>query len=282
MVTLLPRLPGPAAEVIVRRFLEQGTLTWNGFNPRELPESVRYAATGGSPINEQQLLDFRHQLEGLAQRHGLGSATASQHAFNRFDAEAAVWLAQEPILSTGEALRDDVWSFIGTVLAPDIVQWRFGSAVRRYLGGVRNTFQRLWMRGKVLDRGADDPGRWMLLEELTEDALVQIIERPSLGGDPVLALAIGEAWLRAARHHGRSSMEPIMRRTVLRVRIRNEIRKLSELPGPELVHLLDELFGIPMAEPAGTEFGESVDSDARGPSTLPKVRRPRWAIWRAR
>lgn len=259
MAALLPRLPGPTAEAIVRRFLEQGPLTWTGFNPRELPEAVRFAATGGSPINDQQLRDVRLQLVDLASRHGYGPNTTGRAAFDRFDAEAAAWLAQEPIFSTGEALRDDVWSFIGAVLAPDIVHWRFGTAVPRYLGGVRNTFQRLWMRGRALDRGVDHPDRWMLLEELTEDALVQITERPSIGGDPVLALAIGETWLRAARHYGRSSMESIMRGAVLRVRIRNEVRNLSELPVAELSHLLDELFGTPIPGSAETRVGKPLD-----------------------
>ena len=262
MAALLPRLPGPTAEAIVRRFLEQGPLTWTGFNPRELPEAVRFAATGGSPINDQQLRDVRLQLVDLASRHGYGPNTTGRAAFDRFDAEAAAWLAQEPIFSTGEALRDDVWSFIGAVVAPDIVHWRFGKAVHRYLGGVRNTFQRLWMRGRALDRGADHPDRWMLLDTLSEDALVQITERPSIGGDSVLALAVGEAWLRAARNYGRSSMEPVMRRAVLRVRIRNEIRNLSGLPVEDLNHLLDELFGTPAAARADIPAAETLDLPA--------------------
>ena len=50
------------------------------------------------------------------------------------------------------------------------------------------------MRARALDRGEQHPRRWQLLEELTEDALVQITERPSIGADPVLARAIAEAW----------------------------------------------------------------------------------------
>ena len=262
MVTLLPRLPGPAAQAIVRQFLDRSPSTWSGFNPRELPEAIRFAATGGSPVSDQQLQDFRLQLEDLARGYGYGSNETSRSAFDRFDAEAAAVLAQESILSSGEALRDDVWSFVGAVVAPDIVHWRFGTAVHRYLGGVRNTFQRLWMRGRALDRGADHPDRWMLLDALSEDALVQITERPSIGADPVLALAVGEAWLRAARHYGRSSMEPVMRHAVLRVRIRNEIRNLSELPVEDLNHLLDELFGTPAPARADIPAGETLDLPA--------------------
>lgn len=85
-----------------------------------------------------------------------------------------------------------------------------------------------------------------VFKELTEDALVQITERPSIGADPVLARAVAEAWLRARRHHGKGAMEPIMRRAVLRVRIRNEIRSLADLPTETLACVLDEAFDLPV------------------------------------
>lgn len=101
------------------------------------------------------------------------------------------------------------------------------------------------MRGRALDRGTEHPERWKLLTELTEDALVQITERPSIGGDRVLALAIAEAWLRAAHHHGKAAMEDIMRRAILRIRIRNEIRSLADLPPDDLSSFLDGIFEVP-------------------------------------
>lgn len=243
MALLLPRLPSPASETIVQRFLERGPDRWSGFNPHDLPEAARFAATGGTRITPGQLSGLRDAFESLAAEHGFG-APSNRQGLARFDAMTAAWLATAEVLDSGEALRDDVWNFIGAVLAPDIVHWRFGVARERYIGGVRNTYQRLWMRGRALDRGVQHAERWKLLDELTEDALVQITERPSIGGDPTLALAISEAWVRASRHHGKTAMEPIMRRAVLRIRIRNEIRNLSELPEEELVQLLDETFGI--------------------------------------
>lgn len=244
MTTLLPRLPGPACDEIVRRFIAEGPSRWTGFHPDDLPDQVRFAATGGAPVTAASLLSLRNNLVAIAQRNGFGrESDRPQHAL--FDAETAAWLAQSDLLGTGEALRDDVWAFVAAVLAPDIVHWRFGSSTERYAGGVRNTFQRLWMRGRALDRGADHPERWRLLEELTEDALVQITERPSIGGDRVLALAVAEAWHRAARHHGKSTMEEIMRRAILRIRVRNEIRSLADRATTDLASFLDGLFGVP-------------------------------------
>lgn len=131
------------------------------------------------------------------------------------------------------------------------------------------------MRGRALDRGVGHPDRWQLLEELTEDALVQITERPSIGGDRILALAIAEAWLRAARHHGKAAMEDIMRRAILRIRIRNEIRSLADLPSNDLAGFLDRMFGLAnrsaptrggksgVPTPSDTAYGSQSADDAQ-------------------
>lgn len=245
MVVLFPRLPGPAAEVLVRQFLELGPENWKGFNPRELPEPTRFAPTGGVRINDAQLQELRNQLVKIANAHGYSDDSTGRSRLADFDAAVSQYLALEGLLDSGEALRDDVWSFIGAVVCPDIVHWRFGRAQERYLGGVRNSFQRLWMRGKVMDRGETHSDRWGLLRELSEDAMVQITERPSIGADPDLALAIAEAWVRAAAYHGKPSMELLMRKAILRVRIKNEIQYLAALPKVELNRVLDGFFRLP-------------------------------------
>ena len=246
MVILLPRLPGPAAEVLFDQWTIDRFAQSFVFDPRDLPDSIRFAATGGTRVPPIQLSDLRTRILEIAQRNGFGNADG-RGGFAKFDAEVAGALNEDPLFTSGEALRDDVWAFIALSLAPDIVHWRFGRVRQRYLGGIRNTFQRLWMRGQALDRGAGHPERWHLLEELTEDALVQITERPSLGGDLGLAKAIAETWIRAARHHGKGAMEPIMRRAALQIRIRNEIRSLGDLPVEDLAAVLDDAFDLPAA-----------------------------------
>src|SRR5690606_35289857 len=116
-------------------------------DPTNLPAQVRFAATGGTPVLPAQLGELRAGLERLARDHGFGSeGDRSFHA--AYDADAAAWLAEAELFQGGEALRDDVWSFVSAVVAPDIVYWRFGPAIERYTGGIRNTFQRLWVRGR--------------------------------------------------------------------------------------------------------------------------------------
>ena len=241
MGLLLPRLPGPAAEALLEQYLTDGFNKWPTFNPDALPAATRYTATGGTRAKANQLSGLRRCIVEVAGANGFGDSD-KRGAFASFDADIAVLLAGDQLFAGGEALRDDVWTFVGVSIAPDIVHWRFGTARERYLGGVRNTFQRLWMRSQALDRGSDHVKRWQLLEELTEDALVQITERPSLGGDPVLARAIAEAWLQASLRYGRRAMEPLMRWVALRVRVWNETRSLSDLPPGDLATVLRNAF----------------------------------------
>lgn len=241
MSSLLPRLPGPSAERLLDRLLDGDALQWPGFDPTDLPEQARFASTGGSAADPPQLRALRRGIVSVAEEFGFRKRD-SRATRAECDAALGAWLVQQPLLKSGEGLRDDVWSFIGVVMAPDIVHWRFGKTRDRYLGGIRNTFQRLWMRARVLDRGDEAEDRWGLLNALTEDALVQITERPSIGADTVLSRELAEAWVRASTRIGRGHMEDVMRLAILRLRIRNEIRSLSLLAKDELECLLDQFF----------------------------------------
>ncbi len=243
-MTLLPRLPAPAARLLLEESLdgrEEGQEpSFRPFSWSQLPEQVRFASTGGQRATADQMDELRNAIVKLAKAVGWKADQRDDRAV--FDSEMAAYLREQRLFSTGEALRDDVWTFVGVVLAPDIVWWRFGTSRERYLGGVRNTFQRLWYRGRVLDRGEHSKSRWGLIDALTEDAFVQIMERPSLGANPKLARGLAEAWVRAAERFGRRSMERLMRHATVRVRIQNEIRSLAWLPGADLAQVMDRAF----------------------------------------
>lgn len=266
MNMLLPRLAAPLADRMLDRLFEGDELRWHGFDGASLPDETRFASTGGSAVDAAQLQGLRDGLAEIATAHGFGSkgARTTQAAF---DSGVAAWLAQHVLFQTGEALRDDIWSFIGVVMAPDIVHWRFGSSRERYTGGIRNALQRLWMRARVLDRGAESQDRWGLLDNLTEDALVQITERPSIGADAVLSRELAEAWVRASDRLESGRMEAVMRLATLRLRIRNEIRSLSYLPKDDLARLLDQL------------FDEAAEFLGATPTKKPKKG---WDFWRSK
>lgn len=238
---LLPRLD----PIAVDRILADLELTGNPYDARQviekLPDNVKYGSSGGTRADEAVLNELCLGLREIATDCGYPERGDSV-CRARFDAEAAAWLADYNVFRSGEALRDDVWAFVATVLLPRIVLWRFGISRARFQGGVRNTFQRLWLRGQVFDLGREAPNRWQLLHTLTEDALVQITERPSIGGDRQLARATAEAWQRAARKFGQFRMEDIMRRAAIGIRLRNEVLSLTSLAKSELDKLLDSEF----------------------------------------
>ena len=241
MIRLLPRLSSVAVNGLLDAQEEGQPPRPLTSTTHALPDATVYASSGGSRVEMSELIALRDGVVEIAQRHGF-PGTRQQGRLAQFDAEAAAWLAGCETLASAEAQRDDVWAFIATALLPDVTHWRYGLARGRYEGGVRNTFQRLWMRAQALDRGVGHADRWGLLGALSEDALVQITERPAIGGDPVLARALAEGWARAAGRFGAGKMEDLMRRAVLRLRMINEFRMLSLSPSDELTTLVDELF----------------------------------------
>jgi hypothetical protein len=287
-ITLLPRLPDPAAERQLDVLFAGGVLRWNGYDPGTHPDGVRFGATGGTTVASARLRDFRDALVEAAKASGFPDSSRAQNA--AFDSNLAEWIRSHEEFHSGEALRDDVWTYFGVVMAPDIVHWRFGRSRERYLGGVRNTFQRVWLRARVLDRGEGSDDRWGLLRDLTEDALVAITERPSIGADPVLAKELAEGWVRAAARVGRARMEPIMRLATIRLRIRNEIQSLSTLPADELSATVDEFFSRAMAALNAGQTSAETSATSRAPEPMlneaspefPRTLKRRLAIWRAR
>jgi hypothetical protein len=228
-VSLLPRLASVHVEELLVSYRNHEQFQIAGKEYFQSDEQrCHFAASGGSP-DWMASLDIASGLREVAR--GLGfPESSSAKARAEFDMRATVMLACDKRLDTGEALRDDVWAFISVVLAPDVVAWRFtDKGDHRFRGGVRNAFQRLWTRGAALDRGESSANRWLLVQELTEDAMVQIFERASIASNDRLARAIAEAWVTVASEKGRSIMEDVMRRSIKLIRIRLELLDLTVL-----------------------------------------------------
>lgn len=244
-VSLLPRLKSHGVVTILETLKSEAALPLNSSDRlREYASLKTSAPTGGSRADAVSL-QIVADLRDIAIKAGF-PASSTQASRAQFDQDAAIYLGQLETLQTGEALRDDVWAFMTTVLAPDIVGWRFNDKsherLARFAGGVRNSFQRLWVRGTILDRGDGHPQRWELLRQLTEDALVQIFERASIGGNPPFAKAIAEGWLSTASRIGRGPMENIMRSATKVLRVKNQIIDLGYLTPKELEQLVSNAF----------------------------------------
>lgn len=241
-VTLLPRLRQIAVDHLLDEYGDEPSLSSSLDFVSKSPETMSYAPSGGSPLRKESFAEIRRLLVSAAEKGGFPEISSTKGRA-QFDTDVTILLGEHPLFVPPETLRDDIWAFLATVVAPDIVKWRFGTSSReRYHGGVRNAFQRLWMRAWSLDRGEKADNRWGLIDELTEDAFVQIVERPSIGGDPRIARALGEGWVRMAERTGRGAMEAIMRRAVVAFRLRNQIQVLAALNDAELVQAVDDAF----------------------------------------
>jgi hypothetical protein len=239
-VILLPRLNAVAVDQLLAVQGPQAPAAV-GDAVEDMPEAITFGAVGGSRVHPADLREFKEGVDQIAREAGYPDENSAASRAG-FDAACARHLAGVAILQSGESHRDDVWAFIAAYLLRPITYWRYGLASERHHGGVRNTFQRLWMRGTVLDRGEGHPDRWGLVEGLTEDAFVAILERPAIAADRPLATALAEGWLTAASRYGRAAMQPIMRSAVIRVRMRNEISALSALPHETLRDTINAVF----------------------------------------
>lgn len=214
---------------------------------------IWYAPSGGS-VSPELVKEIQAEMTAIAIRYGYPDR-ASDKQKSSFDSAAAKWLSGHPQLASPELLRDDVWAFQTCVILQELVIWRYSAQQRaRFAGGVRNAFQRLWMRGRTLDLGEEAGSRrWDLLEGLSEDAMVQIFERPSIASVPPFARAIAEGWLTTADRIGRERMEDVMRRATKLLRLRNQIIDLSFLTPEDLAAEILQAFarsseGIPNVE----------------------------------
>lgn len=235
---LFPRLPAAAAKARLAGIL--------GRTAPELTElaSCRdshavFGATGGTRIPEAWLEQLRDQMLRLAVSHGYPEPKGKD-AYVSFDQAAAALLVDGLPICNGEASRDDVWAFLALTLMPDIATWRFPDQQEgRLMGGVRNVFQRIWWRGRMLrdpSRGLDP--YWLL--QLPEDALVGLMERPALSSNPKVALAIGKAIDSLARTTPSASREDAWRAAYKRIRQRFVLTNFEFLTDRDLETAIQE------------------------------------------
>jgi hypothetical protein len=94
-------------------------------------------------------------------------------------------------IAPADAASADVWAFMTLVLLPEAAMWRYPDGdLDRLFGTQRNALRRLWWRAFVLGAAPNDaPYR------LGEDQLVQVMERPTIGGNPRLARAFCGAFI---------------------------------------------------------------------------------------
>jgi len=201
-------------------------------------EDAVYPATGGRRVATQTLQDLREGLLRCARTFGFPESGGGQSV--KFDPEAAGILFQQLPICPGEASRDEVWSFMSICLLPDLTTWRFPDQNdRRFLGGVRNTFQRLWWRAAML-RTDNAPDPWALIR-LPEDALVGLMERPGISSNRPVACAIASAIAKLAESLPTALREDGWRMAYKLIRQRIPLVNLDAISPAELATQLSAL-----------------------------------------
>lgn len=100
----------------------------------------------------------------------------------QFDKEAAVILATDLPLNSADGSNPRFWTYFSMVKAPDIVAWRWDKqgkeqvAEIRFMGGLKNTFRRLWLRA-IIVKDPDSSDTYALARKGGEDFWVSVIER---------------------------------------------------------------------------------------------------------
>lgn len=243
MMRRFPRLSPARAKALLAERSGLDVARLRGLSPPAM-DHEKFSATGLQRISRNDLAKFRDEVEAVAVEAGYPGY--SQAARQKFDRDVAVCLASMD-LPSGEMLRPDVWAWLAMHLFPHLVQWRFGKedgaiAEERFLGIVqRNALGRLWLRGRIFDRGGqDNDQRWGLTKAISEDASVAILERTSLASDWRLARALGEGWLRA-REDGLAA-DQMLRRVAINVRIKFAYSELGILTDQGLQAFIRDLF----------------------------------------
>lgn len=245
---LYPRLGRAAAQRILAERSGATLDELYGLGALEHPDASP-SATGGHPVSIEKLRDVQTAIREVATAANFPKPIAgSTQTFDRPCGSALYRLME---IVPADAAEEGVWSFLTVILVPEVGPWRFPRQPDdRILGRPRNVLRRLWWRAWAL--GPDLEVAPDGCEPLGEDESVQIMERPSLGGNRRSARALQEALWRAEREGISVSRSELMRQLARRLRATKshvsldaiDDRLLSELLGRITGEALDDLFAV--------------------------------------
>jgi hypothetical protein len=195
------------------------------------------APTGGHPVEEKLLLELQTEVRNVASESGFPKRL-KRGKEQAFDRPCGTALFRTMGIVTADAADEGVWTFLTLVVLPEIGPWRFPDQdENRMLGKPRNVLRRLWWRAWAFGGDLDfaPPG----CKPLGEDEFVQIMERPSLGGNPRVASAIRDALWRAESNGSTAPRSELMRQLTRRVRATRSHIALDTLTDAQLAALMD-------------------------------------------
>lgn len=147
-----------------------------------------YAPLATSVAGSDALSKIRDDVLNIADSFGFPKALPKRQVA-KFDYDVGNYLFEVLKIYPSEASDERVWNFLTLVLMPDIAKWRFSNKSRnpqfeRWIGAQRNVFRKTWWRAYTLGP--------RLNSQLGEDEGVNIMERPTFGGNVNLARCIAQ------------------------------------------------------------------------------------------
>lgn len=256
---LLPRLQGQEVALVLSRLnYDMFQAASIGNVPNELQLRPHWNSSGGIPSSNEDREGLADKLRSIAIDHGFPEFP-SLSSQQRFDRAACRVLEADQMLaaSGGDTRRAACWAGLTILDMLDLAVWRHATnsepgrikiSQDRLIGGNRNFLRRLWLRNQalLLAPGAED--RWRLIDKLTEDACVQIIERPSITADRRLAQTLAILWCHVSLKRADLNMERVMRLATRRIRAMAEVHMLSLLPQSELRSIVADVFDFAAAK----------------------------------
>jgi hypothetical protein len=236
---LYPRLGRATAQRILAERAGASLVELQGLGALDHPDTAP-SATGGHPASTDKLRDIQSAIREVAKKAGFPKSIAG--STQTFDRPCGSALYRLMDIVPADAAEEGVWSFMSVILVPEIGPWRFPRRPEdRILGRPRNVLRRLWWRAWALGPDLEiAPGG---CEPLGEDESVQIMERPSLGGNRRSARALQDALWRAELAGLPIPRSELMRQLARRLRATKSHISLDSVDDRSLVELLERITG---------------------------------------
>lgn len=252
---LFPRLPKHVAHKLAQEHAHRDVDALLRFVEDVAPDYSRiasYRATGGTRASSSQLAEVCAAVRESARMHGYPGGVRDRAAA---DSEMAIVLHQRMRIVPSDAAHPGVWAFMACVQMPDIVAWRYRgerevTADVRYLGGVRNTFGRLWWRAHTMVDPTSSAPYALVEAGLSEDNWVQLMERPGLYGYGPLARCIVTTLL--ATRSATVRRQDVMRDACKRLSRIRSVASFELMDDPDLACAVGQCFEEALAAVGGS------------------------------
>lgn len=222
---------------------------------------AQYYPLARQRAGSEELLGLRRKILGLAEEFGFPSAVSSK-VLVEFDRSVGPELHAQMTIMPADASSIDVWNFINAAVVPDVVLWRYGRfhtqtkkwniSEDRLFDMTRTTIGRLWWRVHLL--GPE------LARRLGEDEVVNLLEKPRIGGYPLLSRAMGARLLTFASESNTGRRMELFRDATKRLLRKMAVQSVFVMTPEQIDEFVASLFlesatalDIPMRE-APTEM----------------------------